>query len=188
MKKIYILLSKTDTIPSRLIHVSIGGLYTHASIALTPETDKLYSFARRTLHNPFNAGFIVENTSTFVFAKYSECQCAVYSLEITDDAYERMEKLLSEIVSEKDKYGYNFLGAIPSKYGIRWRRKYRFTCSQFVAFLLEKAKATKLPKHYLLMMPNDFLNVKGLKLIYSGKIGDCKIKASNSTSYVENNK
>ena len=187
MKKIYILLSKTGTLPSHIIHMSLGGPYTHASIALTPETDKLYSFARRTLHNPFNAGFIVENTNTLIFAKYPDCLCAVYSLEVTDAAYKNMEKILSEFVFKKDRYSYNFLGAIPSKLGIKWSRKYRFTCSQFVAFVIQSAGAANLPKHYSLMMPNDFLDVKGIRLIYSGKIGNCTIKNASSPLYVENN-
>ena len=188
MKKIYILLSRTGTLPSRLIHLSLGGAFTHASIALTPETDKLFSFARRTLHNPLNAGFILEDTQTFVFAKHPEGICAVYALDVSEDAYKNMEKILCSFILEKHRYGYNFLGAIPSKLGIKWSRKYHFTCSQFVAFVLYASNAAKLPKHYSLMMPNDFLDIENITQIYSGKIGECKIKTKNTTSSVENNK
>ena len=182
MKKIYILLSRTATLPSRIIHLSLGGLYTHTSIAITPETDKLYSFARRKLNNPFNAGFINENTNTFVFAKYSECNCAAYSLEVTDEAYDKIEKLINTFKANKKRYSYNFLGAIPARLGISWSRKYKFTCSQFVAYLLQTSGAAKLPKHYSLMMPNDFLELNGIKQVYEGKIGKCHINASKNTS------
>ena len=106
MKKIYIMLSRTGTLPSRLIHISLGGPYTHASIALTPETDKLFSFARRTLHNPFNAGFIVENTNELIFAKYPNSLCAVYSLDVTEEAYKNMENILYRFLAENHRYSY----------------------------------------------------------------------------------
>lgn len=165
---------------SRLIHLSLGGVYTHASIAITPETDRLFSFARRTLHNPFNAGFIIEDTNELVFAKYPESKCSVYSLEVTDEAYLEMEKVLSFFIENEKRFSYNFLGTIPSRLGIRWARKYRFTCSQFVAYVLEQSNAAKLPKHYSLMMPNDFLAVKEMRLIYEGTIGKCDMSQAVS--------
>jgi hypothetical protein len=182
MKKIYILLSRTATLPSKMIHLSLGGLYTHTSIAITPETDKLYSFARRKLHNFLDAGFMTENTSTFVFAKYSECDCGAFELEITDEAYNEIEKSLNSFIENKKKYSYNFLGVIPARLGISWERKYRFTCSQFVAYLLEKSGAVKLPKQYSLMMPDDFLKINGIKQVYSGKIGKCRIPQKTDKS------
>lgn len=176
MRKIYILLSRTGTLPSRMIHLSLGGLYTHASIAITPETNKLYSFARRTLHNPLNAGFMLEDTKTHVFAVHQKCNCAVYSIEISDDAYANIEKVLKRFVANPKRFGYNFLGVIPSRLGIPWNRKHHFTCSQFVAYVLHVSGGVKLPKEYSLMMPNDFLDIVGMKLVYSGKIRDCKIE------------
>ena len=110
-----------------------------------------------------------------MYEKYAECQCAVYSLEISDESYREIEKTIKYFVDNKRKYSYNFLGAIPSKVGISWTRKYRFTCSQFVSYLLQTSNAAKLPKHYSVMLPTDFLNIKGMKLVYSGKIGKCKI-------------
>ena len=177
MKKIYLLFSRTGTIPSRLIHGFVGGKFTHISIALTPDTDKFYSFARRTLYNPFNAGFYIENIHTHVFAKYPNCNCAVYSLEIDDASYEKLKKIIDEFVINKELFDYNFLGLLPAKLGIKKTLKYHFTCSQFVATVLHRIHTVELPKHPSLMMPNDFLSLSGIKAVYSGKIKNCKIKA-----------
>ena len=177
MKKIYLLFSRTGTIPSRLIHGFLGGKFTHISIALTPDTDKFYSFARRTLHNPFNAGFYIESIHTHVFAKYPDCNCAVYSLEIDDESYEKLQKMIDDFVLNKELFDYNFLGLLPAKLGIKTSRRYHFTCSQFVATVLQKVRSIELPKHPSLMMPNDFLKISGIKSVYSGKIKNCKIKA-----------
>lgn len=176
MKEIYILLSITKTIPSILIGTIMRGGYTHSSISLTPRTDHFYSFARRTLNNPLNAGFIIEDVHTFVYSKYENCACAVYSLEISDEAYEKAERIIEKFVENKKVLNYNFLGLLPAKLGIKYERKRNFTCSQFVASVLHYSGAVKLPKHPSLMMPNDFPQLDGVKLIYKGKIKDCSIK------------
>lgn len=173
MKKIYLLLSRTGTVPSRMIHSLLGGRYTHVSIAIRPATNEFYSFARRKLNNPLNAGFIIENIHTLVFSKYPDCNCGLYSLEVTDEAYAKIKKTVEHFVDNRSHYDYNFLGLLPARLGIKTNRKHNFTCSQFVATVLSKADAVELPKHPSLMMPNDFLTLKGATLIYSGPIKNC---------------
>ena len=179
MKKIYLLLSRTNTLPSRAIHSILGGRFTHVSIATRPSTNEFYSFARRTLYNPFNAGFIVEDVHKHVFSRYPDCKCAVYSLEVADEAYEKINKALNYFKENIEAFNYNFLGLLPAKLGIKLHRKHHFTCSQFVATLLKYSEAVKLPKECSLMMPNDFLDIPQLELIYNGRIADCKIPLSN---------
>ena len=173
MKKIYILLSRTGTVPSRMIHSLLGGSFTHTSISIHPVTNEFYSFARRTMNNPFNAGFIVEDIHTKVFSKYPDCDCGLFSLDVSDDAYSKLEKILASFVEHSEIYDYNFLGLLPARLGIKTNRKYNFTCSQFVATVIYAANAAELPKHPSLMMPNDFLNIAGLKQIYRGPLKNC---------------
>ncbi len=175
MKKIYLLLSRTGTIPSRMIHTALGGRFTHVSISVKPSTDKFYSFARKKLNNPLVAGFVTENTRTQVFSRYPDCNCAVYALEVSDEKYEKIVKILNHFENNGEQFGYNFLGLLPARLGIDLPRKYHFTCSQFVATVLHCAEAAVLPKSPSLMMPNDFPKISGVALVYSGKIGDCKI-------------
>ena len=177
MKKIYILLSRTKTIPSRIIHSFVGGSFTHASIAIRPRTDEFYSFARRTPNNPFNAGFIVEDLHSGTFAKYPNCRCALFSLDVSDEAYRDLEGILASFLEHKDSYDYNFLGLLPTRLGIKTHRKRKFTCSQFVATLLEVSGAARLPKHPSLMMPNDFLSIEGVRAVYSGCLKSCSFNS-----------
>ena len=179
IKTVYILLTRTGTLPSRLIHSFVRGKYTHASLAIRPRTDEFYSFARRTLRNPLNAGFIIEDIHTFVFSKYPDSDCAVYSLEVSDDAYERLENTINKFVSNPRRYNYNFLGLLPAKLGIEFNRKYHYTCSQFVATLLHSSGAVALPKPPSLMMPCDFLKIPNITPVYEGKLKNCKIRPVN---------
>ena len=175
MKTVYLMLTKTGTVPSRLIHCFVRGKYTHTSLAIRPRTDEFYSFARKRLHNPLCAGFLVENIHTFVFSKYPDSNCAVYAIDVSDEAYERMETMIQSFIDNSERYKYNFLGLIPSKIGIEYDRKHHFTCSQFVATVLHNSGAVELPKPPSLMMPCDFLKLQNISPVYQGKLKDCKI-------------
>ena len=176
MKKIYVMLTRTGTLPSRLIHFFVKGSYTHTSLAIRPRTDEFYSFARKRLHNPLCAGFLIEDIHTFVFSKYPDCDCAVYAIEVSDDVYDKIENIIDKFVSAPNSYKYNFLGLIPSKMGVDYNRKHHFTCSQFVATVLEQADAVDLPKPPSLMMPSDFLKLPNIIPVYEGKLKNCRIE------------
>lgn len=176
MKKIYILLSRTNTIPARVIRKFARGEFSHVSISLVPRTDCLYSYARRHLKNPMFAGFISENIHTKVFARYPEAHCAVLSVDVSDDGYEKAKKLIRYFRSHRKEATYNFLGAATMKLGLSLKRKYKFTCSQFAAFLLHYTGDVSLPKDPYLMLPNDFLKIESATLIYDGKLKDCVIE------------
>lgn len=173
MKQVYILLSKTGTVPSRFIHCWTRGSFTHASISLTPGTDRFFSYARRKLNNPLKAGLVTEDLHTFIFAQYPDAPCAIYSIEISDEAYERIEKKIEYYLAHYNQAKYNFIGAIALRFGIRMPREFRLVCSQFVALMLHESKEIDLPKDPYMMMPHDFLKINNLKKVYSGKIKDC---------------
>ena len=176
MKKIYILLTRTGTYPAKLIHAIKGGTFTHTSLSLTPSTDHLYSFARRKINNPFKAGLITENIHTEVFAQYPNCHCGLFALEVSDEAYENMQAKITYFFDNYKKAKYSFLTLIPLALGIRIKRKFRLTCSQFVAVVLDASNEIELPKDPYLMLPNDFPDINGIKLIFDGKLKDCKIE------------
>ena len=175
MKKIYILLSRTDTVPARVIRKFAKGEFSHVSVSLFPRTDRFYSYARRHINNPMFAGFISENIHTKVFARYPDAHCAVLSLSVSDEGYERAKKLIRYFRAHRKEATYNFIGAATVKLGLSLKRKYKFTCSQFAAFLLHYTGDVVLPKDPYLMLPNDFMNIEGATLIYYGKLKDCII-------------
>ena len=175
MKNIYILLSRTDTVPARIIRKFAKGEFSHTSVTLSPRTDRFYSYARRHVNNPLLAGFILENIHTKVFARYPNAHCAVIAISVSDEGYERAKRLIRDFIRHRKDATYNFLGAATVKMGLSIKRPYKFTCSQFVAFLLHYTGDVKLPKDPYLMLPNDFLNLPNAKIIYDGNLKDCFI-------------
>ena len=185
MKQVYVLASKTGTVTSRLVHTFTQGTFTHSSLALTPETDKFYSYARRRLYNFLVAGVINEDIHTFVFARFPESDCALFEIDVSDEDYERIKAQIDYCLENYDKATYSFIGAGLMRLGIIWRRKLKFTCSQFVAVCLSKAEGIKLPKDPYLMLPHDFPKIEGARKIYEGKLKDCTF--ANATVFKNQN-
>ena len=176
MKRVYFLLSRTDTFTSKLVYFFTHGTYTHTSLALTPRTDEFYSYARRRLYNFLIGGVIKEDLNTFVFARFPESSCALFEIEVSDEDYERIKAQVNFCLDNYDRATYSFAGAALTRLGIIWRRKYKFTCSQFVAVCLDKAEGITLPRDPYLMRPHDFLKLEGAKVIFKGKIKDCNFE------------
>ena len=116
---------------------------------------------------------IAENTKTFVFERYKNGYCELYELEVSDEAYAKISNVINDHYSHYDKCKYNFIGVFLMLFGIKAELKYKMTCSQFVASALHRSESISLPKHYSLMRPNDFMKIDGIRMIYSGTIGEC---------------
>ena len=175
LKKIYILLSRTETAPARVIRAVTKGYFSHVSLSLYPRTDHFYSYARRHVDLPMFAGFVSENIHTKVFARYPDAPCAVYAFTVSDESYMKAKKLIRYFRLNKQRATYSFLGAPAMQLGLPVKRKYKYTCSQFAAFVLHYSGAVRLHKDPYLMFPDDFPKIKGAELVYEGKLKDCKI-------------
>ena len=94
LKKIYILLSRSGSFPSRLIHALTGKKYTHASISLEPNDDKFYSYGRRRSNNFLVGGLIRESLSDGIFKRFSKGTAALFSLEVSAESYDKIKELI----------------------------------------------------------------------------------------------
>lgn len=173
MRKIYILLSRTDTVLARTIHSATHTEYTHASLSLDNEFEEMYTFGRRKAENPFIGGFVKESLHTGVLKKFDYCPCVIYSLEVTDEQVDKIKEFMAPMMASPLTYKYNILGLFSCWFNISWHRKQRYVCSQFVASALEYAKVDiVLPREPIAMRPNDFRQAKGLNLVYEGSLKD----------------
>ena len=55
-KQLYIVISQTGTLLSRILKQITGAEYNHASISLSRDLERMYSFGRRHPYNPFWGG------------------------------------------------------------------------------------------------------------------------------------
>lgn len=60
MRKVYIVLTYTGTILSRIVKMYTRREYSHVSIAFDEDLKEMYSFGRLNPYNPFIGGFVYE--------------------------------------------------------------------------------------------------------------------------------
>lgn len=163
-RTVYILLTRSGTWFSQLIHLATQDSYTHASIGLDGPTGPFYSFARKYEHFALPAGLVEEQ----VTAHRRMVPCCLYELKVSEDTYFRLRRRLGAMYARREDYGYNLLGTLACYFNLSLRRRHHYFCSQFVADLLEESGALDLPKPPTLLRPADFCHIKGLRAVHQG--------------------
>lgn len=172
MKTIYIMLSKSDTMVSKMISALSECEYTHASIAFEKDLSPMYSFARKG-NMPLPAGLRLEYADKGYYSEHGDIPCAVYELIVDDKTYYSAQKLVAEMIKQIDSYTYNVIGLFLCKFNIyAYDREHHFFCSEFVGDILARSNALKLPKPPSLMRPNDYTNIPELSLRFQGRMDE----------------
>ena len=166
MKKIYIVLTHTGTILSRIIKTYTKDEFSHSSISLDIELKEMYSFGRLNPYNPFWGGFVHEYIDQGTFKRFYKTRVKVYSLKITEEQYEVIKDIIEKIRNNKENYKFNTIGLFAAGFHKRIEKYHSFYCAEFVKYVLEKAGiVTYLPDA---VKPEDFKKIKGLQEIYGG--------------------
>ena len=170
MRDIYILLTRSSTLLSRMIGMTTQDTYTHVSLCPHEDLDCFYSFGRRVPTRPLPAGLVREELACGFFALHPDIPCALYRIPVKDEAYRALCRRLDAMLARAAHYRYNLLGLIFCLFSIPHRREEHFFCSQFVGTLLEENGCLSLPRHASLLHPGDFAHLPAAKLCYTGKI------------------
>lgn len=170
IRKIYLLLIRTSTMFSKLIHTMTKSNYTHVSIALDIECKELYSFGRKYPYLMLPAGFIMEDIQKGLFVRNLSAPCALYELEVTDKVYRKLKLELQQMLWNANQFRYSCVGPLFCYFGVTYERKNRFFCSQFVADILGRVGALPLQKPPSLYVPNDFTLMPELEMVYEGTL------------------
>ena len=166
MKKIYIVLTHTGTILSRLIRQYTKDEFSHCSISLDIDLMKMYSFGRLNPYNAFYGGFVHEGINIGTFKRFYNTRTKIYSLEVTDEQYIKIQQKIMYIEKNKSKYNFNYLGLFAAAFNKKLAYKNAFYCSEFVKYVLESSGVvTGLGT---IATPEDFKHVIGLNEIYNG--------------------
>jgi hypothetical protein len=168
MRKVYVLLTDTGTVLTKMIKLYTKKPHNHASIALDDQLWDVYSFGRKRPRNPFLAGFVRENIRGGIFRN---ADCAIYCCTLSEKQYDAICQKIKEIEKNKGEYRYNLLGLFAVMFNWELDRKNAFFCSHFVAALLEESgvKINK-QKPLSLVTPDDIKESASLELVYEGKL------------------
>lgn len=112
MKTIYILLTRSGTLLSKLVYRLTGARYTHASLAFDEDLSCLYSSTRKNGYTMFPAGPSREYLDRGVFRLRPDVPCALYALEVSEEAYTRARRRADHMMAHGNLYRFNVLGLI----------------------------------------------------------------------------
>ena len=185
MKKIYIALMHTGTVLSNIIKCYTKDEFSHVSIALDSELKEMYSFGRLHAYNPFWGSFVHEEVNKGTYKRFKNTKTEVYSLLVTDEQYDKIEKVINYFKENKQKYRFNFIGLACVGINKKIRRKNRFYCAEFVRHIMKTSgiSVNDLPE---LIRPEDFKKLQGLKLEYKGLLRKYNKKQKINLEEVQN--
>ncbi|MGN1084338.1 MAG: hypothetical protein ACI4QX_05010 [Lachnospiraceae bacterium] len=171
-RDIYILLVRTQSLFSRVIHTATREEYTHVSVGMLSDCTELYSFARRYTNLPLPAGFVKESIDSGLMAKSKTAPCALYRLTVPVSSYHALRRRFKKMLRKRKHFHYSIIGTFLCFFGIAYKRENRYFCSQFVAEVLKEAGAVRLTKSPELFHPVDFTTLPEMKLCYKGTLGE----------------
>ena len=175
MNKVYIVLTYTGTLLSRLVRGYTGEEYSHVSIALDGELNHMYSFGRLNPYNPFIGGFVQESTEYGTFKRFHKTRTKIYSLDVDEEKYNQIKKVIKEIKLDKTNYRFNVLGLVGVMINLKVKREKCFYCAEFVKYVLDNSGIDiELPE---VIKPTDFQKIQGLQEVYSGVLKNYKLSS-----------
>lgn len=175
--RLYILLVRTNTFLSNLIHIVKGDTYTHAAIALDKDLKEMYSFGRKRYYNPFIGCFRREDINTGLYKIYQTSPCKIIEIEVTEEQYGKARNIIDQFKNSDQISKYNYIGLLFSLLNKETFNN-RFLCSEFVYYVLRESGIVDFNKPKNLVRPMNFLDIPNNE-IFKGEI--CRIYENYSS-------
>ena len=181
MKTVYVVLTDTGTLFTRLIRLVTKAPYNHASLALDVELGELYSFGRKHLRLPWNAGFVRERRDAGIYVALKRTTCIVYELRLDEERFARIAREVERFEREGEHYAYNFIGLLNFVFPTRLRKRDAYFCSEFVATVLRRGGVELLGKPPAMTAPHDFMSAPSLRPVYEGPLAAYRMESAAAT-------
>jgi len=167
--RIYILLTQTTSVLTKVIKFCTKTPYNHASLAFDERLEYTYSFGRIKPNDPLIGGFAHERLDAGVF---KDATCQLLSLDVTPEQYRKMRQRVADIEANQIKYKFNFIGLFGARFNFKVDRKHAYFCSQFVSKVLQEVGLfpEDFPPH--LVKPSDLAEHINLRIEYQGMLSE----------------
>ena len=176
---IYVVISQTGTILSRILKVITGAKYNHASLSLVPDLETMYSFGRLNPYNPVHGGFVEESPHKGTFKRFRNTKVTVLSIAVTDEQYRALKEKLESMLENKDRYHYNYVGLFLAGVKIPYHQRRCYYCSEFVKEMLVRHGIRGADQLASIVEPMHFLQLPDANYVYCGKLRDFAEKQGN---------
>ncbi len=170
-EKVYIVLSQTGTALSRVLKLITRAPYNHSSIAFSDDLRTMYSFGRARPYNPFVGKFVEESPDKGTFKRFKNTEILVLEFEVTSDACAEVGALIRQMMRERARYHYNYMGLFLAALRIHHEKADSYYCSEFVKAMAQKLGLDGVEKIPPIVKPIHFLGLEH-KVVYRGKLQD----------------
>jgi hypothetical protein len=170
---LYIVLTRTDTVISRLIQLIKNDEYTHAAISLDKELNYMYSFSRRNTYNPFIGRFRKEDINEGLYKFCDTLQGVIIEVEVSKEQHEKAKALLEHFINNSSFYKYNYIGLLYNLLNKEASRDDRFLCSEFVYHILKESGIADFKISKNLVRPQNLVDIEG-RIVYKGNLKEIK--------------
>ncbi len=173
-KNVYIVISQTGTILSRILKIITRREYNHASISLEEDLSVMYSFGRKYPYNPFFGGFVKESANFGTFKRFSDTKVLVLRLNIGEGEYNTLSSRIRTMLLNPQEYKYNYLGLYLAALKISFKSENRYYCSEFVKDLLVSSNISGAHSLANIVHPMSFTELPHMTQVYCGRLKDYK--------------
>ncbi len=169
MAHIYLALVDTPGLFACMIRRFIRQRYIHVVIAADAGLEEAYSVGRRNSAVPLLAGFEREEKEK-ILRVFPSAQYRICELECTAQQKQEIMKQLREDYGRRSQIHYAVAGLPFIVAGRPFYIRDRYTCSSYIARLLEEYGIFISEKHFSLVTPKDFYECADMRVVFEGKL------------------
>ncbi len=177
-KEIYIVVTQTGSIVSKILKKITGAEYNHVSVSLESDLHCMYSFGRRYKYFPWWGGFVRESTEYGSMKRFADASAVVMAIPVSSNTYDKVENELNVMLENKNEYYYDSIGLLLAGLKIIYKRERHYYCSDFVRELLVRFGIEDSDLFEPIVQPMHFLDIPDGNVIYRGRLCDYSRTAS----------
>ena len=171
MARIYIALVDTPGIFASMIRKFLKQRYVHVVISGDADLTEAYSVGRRNPAVPVAAGFEKEDKHKILHV-FSAAFYRIYELPCTVEQKRKIMERLHADYHRRLQIHYAVCGLPFLALGIPFYQKDHYTCSSYIARILQENGISVSQKHFSLVTPKDFLEYSGMRQIFEGPLSE----------------
>lgn len=171
MDQLYIGLVDTPGLFASIIRRVLKQDYIHVVLGLDKYLEECYSVGRRHPSVPLLAGFEKEDKHRIIRA-FPGARYMIYSIDCTREQKETITRELEEAYQNRFQYHYCVAGLPFILFNKEFYQENHYTCSSFVAKILEDNGVLEFQKHFSLVTPKDFYELEKKEVVYEGSLRD----------------
>ncbi len=182
MEYLYIAFVDTPGFFAAMIHRNLKQKYIHVVISLDENLNEAYSFGRRNPSIPLLAGFEREESDKIIKA-FPTADYMVCRMKCTKEQKERIAERLRNDYKKRRSYHYAVLGLPFLVAGYPFYQKNHYTCSSYIARILEENNIFIAKKHFSLVTPKDFYLYEDKEVLFEGSLSELIEKRNRKERY-----